>query len=445
MGREQTQRLRPRVGVASLSSPLEVGADRAPQAAEDLAALLSGAGCEVIPLGAVDTPDRSVAVGRRLAGEDVDAVALATVSWCEDYLALDLLEYCDKPLLLWALPGMQTGALCGTQQLTCYLKQIGAPYACVFGAVTAGDELQRAKTFLRAAALKRALRRARVGLAGHRVAGMTEVAASEFALKKAVGPRVVPLDLPQLLARAEEIADDDARAPWEGIVTGAGCCNVDSDTGLDSMKVYLAFKEQVAEHGLAALTVGCYPHLMGRVCLAASLLADEGVPLGCEGDVNGAVGQLMLTLLTGQPTHNTDWLEPLEDGSMVFTHCGSASFDLAEDRADIRLDRVRLMDRGVCALFPSRPGPVTLVSLAPLGGGYQIAVLEGEALSTEMVFPGNPLRVKFATPTPELIDWIHAEGIGHHWMAGYGYVGAEVRAWAHLAGESLRLVPAPKA
>jgi hypothetical protein len=25
-------------------------------------------------------------------------------------------------------------------------------------------------------------------------------------------------------------------------------------------------------------------------------------------------------------THNTDWLEPLEDGTVVFTHCGSGSF-----------------------------------------------------------------------------------------------------------------------
>jgi len=176
------------------------------------------------------------------------------------------------------------------------------------------------------------------------------------------------------------------------------------------------------------------------VCLAASLLADEGVPLGCEGDVNGAVGQLMLTRLTGEPTHNTDWLEPLEDGSIVLTHCGSGSFTLAESADDITLDSVRLMGQGVCALFPARPGAVTLVNLVPAGDGYQLALLEGEALSTEMVFPGNPLRVRLDQPTGEVIDWIHAEGVGHHWMAGYGRVGAEIRHWAKLAGDSLRLV-----
>ena len=47
------------------------------------------------------------------------------------------------------------------------------------------------------------------------------------------------------------------------------------------------------------------------------------------------------------------------------------------------------MTRGVCALFPAKPGPVTLLNLLPASGGYQIALLEGEAQPSEMVFPGN--------------------------------------------------------
>ncbi len=91
------------------------------------------------------------------------------------------------------------------------------------------------------------------------------------------------------------------------------------------------------------------------------------------------------------------------------------------------------MGQGVCALFPAKPGPVTLLSLIARGEGYQVAMLEGEAVPTEMVFPGNPLRVAFSQPVSALIDWIHEAGIGHHWMAGYGHVGAELRVWARTA------------
>jgi L-fucose isomerase-like protein len=324
--------------------------------------------------------------------------------------------------------------------LTAYLKQLAVPFSCFYGPLEKGLNLTKALAFLQAAALKFKLRRARVGLAGHRVIGMTEVAANEIGLKKSIGPRIVNIDLPGLLNRAAEIPADSARPLWQKMLQAGGACKVADEAGLDSMKVYLAVKEQIDRLGLSALTIGCYPHLMGRVCLAASLLADQGIPLGCEGDINGVVGQLILTLLTGRPTHNTDWLEPLPDGTVILTHCGSGSFSLAEKSSDITIASVRLMGQGACALFPARPGPVTLVSLIPVGNSYQCAVLEGEALPTEMVFPGNPLRVKFNHPTPQIIDWIHEEGIGHHWMAGYGHVAGVIRHWAALAGSALKLI-----
>jgi L-fucose isomerase-like protein len=430
----------PRVGVASLCSPLEVGADRAPQAAADLARLLQTAGCEVIELGPADRPEKASAAGRKLAELHVHAVAMVATSWFEDYLVFDLLEECAAPLLLWSLPGMETGALCGVQQLTACLKQLGTPYRAVFGPLDSAECQKRARAFLRAAALAHRLRRARIGLAGHRVAGMSEVAVNEFALKKALGPRIVPLDLPQLLSAAREVSDQQVAQQWQEVVGRAAACKVSDADGLDSMKTHVAVRKLIEQYGLDAVAIGCYPHLMGRVCLAASLLADEGVPLACEGDVNGALGQLMLTLLTGQPTHNTDWLDPLDADTVVLTHCGSGSFSLAEKAEDVQLASVRLMGQGVCALFPARPGPVTMVNIIPCDSGYQIALLEGEAVSTPMVFPGNPLRVGFGCPIAQLIEWIHDEGIGHHWMAGYGHVGEELRQWAKIVGPGLRLV-----
>ena len=84
----------PRVGVGSPSSPMEVGADRAPKLAADLGRLLREAGCEVVEVGELGTGDQAAAAGRKLAEEHVDAVAFAPACWYEDYLVLDLLEEC---------------------------------------------------------------------------------------------------------------------------------------------------------------------------------------------------------------------------------------------------------------------------------------------------------------------------------------------------------------
>ena len=113
------------------------GANLAPQAASDLARLLRAAGCQVVELGAVDQPDKAAAAGRKLAESHVHAAVLVATSWFEDYLVFDLLEECRVPLLLWSLPGMETGALCGAQQLTAYLRQLEVASEIVFA--PAGD------------------------------------------------------------------------------------------------------------------------------------------------------------------------------------------------------------------------------------------------------------------------------------------------------------------
>lgn len=433
-------RLIPRVAVGAVSSPLEVGADRAVDASLRLADTLRTAGCDVVLLGSIGRAEDAVQAGRRLAAERVDACVICPVSWFEDYLVLDLIEECSLPLAFWPLPGMETGALCGTQQITYFLKQLGRPYEVVFGESNGGECLHKTMVFLRAAALQRRLRVARVGLLGHHVHGMTHTAPSEVSLKKIVGPRVVPLDLGGLLARAGEMPEALALAAWQQLARNAAVEGVQEADGVASMQLYAAMKELIAQHGLHALAVGCYPDLMGRVCLPASILADDGAPVACEGDVHGAIAMYMLSLLTNRPTHNTDLLDPADDYSLVFSHCGSGSFSLAEKPSDIKLCPVRLMDRGVCAQFPGKPGAVTLVNLAATTTGYQCAILEGEAVSTEMVFRGNPLCVRFDVPVQRLIHWIADEGIPHHWMIGYGHVAPELRAWARICGPDLRLV-----
>jgi L-fucose isomerase-like protein len=458
--------LTPHVGIAALASPMEVGAGRAEQTVADLAYLLESAGCRVVNGGAVKNAEQARKAGLVFAEKHVSSVALSPASWFEDYLVLDLLEECNVPVLLWALPGMETGALCGTQQVGCYLRQLGKPYQAVFGEIIAGEQLDRCLNFLRASALACLLRRAKIGMAGQHVRGMTETAVNEIALKKTFGCRVVPLDMVSLLHAARKAAMSQKKRIWKKIKAAVKCSKVTDEAGREAAGMYLAIKQIIAADELSALAFGCYPDYMGCACLAASLLADEGYPVSCEGDVNGAVGMLILQSLTGQPTHNTDWLDPLPDGSVVFTHCGSSSYMLAENKEDITLAKVRLANQGVCSLFPAKSGPVTLVNIMPAGAGYQMAVLEGEALATEMVFPGNPLRVKFDVvagvadpgsassrpttgfhcqrsdlkPVSKVLDWIFANGIGHHWMAGYGHVGNEIKDLANIIGGDLKLL-----
>ncbi len=426
-----------RLGLIAVASPLEVGAGDAPALLARLEVAFRAPGSPPIEIAGcmvVTTPDAAVAAGRAFYDQRVDAVIAIAASWFEDYLVLDLLEECPVPVVAWARPGMETGALCGMQQLCFMLKQLGRPYVFLFdeprpelveGLVDASTGsatgLRRAREFAAAASLARQLRRARIGHLGHRVEGMTETTVHELALKRTFGPRVVGLDTKVFLERAAQVDVLPLASDWQALGGQVGRVTATADAGIASLQVAHALRATVAELGLSAVSIGCYPHLMGEVCLAASLLGEAGIPVACEGDINAALGMLLLTRLTGQPVHNTDLLDPIPaENAIVFSHCGSGGFSLAANPAEITLGPVRLMDRGLCCLFPARPGPVTLLNIVPGLNGYRMAALHGEAIATEMVFPGNPLRVRFREDYRAIFGWIAREGLGHHWMAAYG-------------------------
>jgi L-fucose isomerase-like protein len=70
---------------------------------------------------------------------------------------------------------------------------------------------------------------------------------------------------------------------------------------------------------------------MGKVCLAASLLADNRIPMACEGDVNGAVAMLILSLLSDGAVHNCDWLEPVGKDTVLRTYWSNQETGIVAD------------------------------------------------------------------------------------------------------------------
>jgi L-fucose isomerase-like protein len=404
---------------------LEVGANEAPGLLDQLEQAFVTANFGrlkiVRPPEIVKDPGSAVNAGKYFYDQRVDAVCILAASWFEDYLLLDLLEECDIPVIAWARPGMETGSLCGMQQLGFMLKQLEKTYCFLFDEVGAPAALKRSWEFAGASAVRRQLRRARIGYLGHRIQGMTEITGHELALKKLLGPRVVGIDVQVFLQRASQVPAASMARRWQGLKAEVGGVTATEEAGIESLQVHSALNETIQELGLSAVAAGCYPHLMGKVCLAASLLGEQGIPVSCEGDINGALGMLILTRLTGCPVHNTDLLDPIPaENCIVFSHCGSGGFSLAADRSGVTLGPVRLMNCGLCCLFTARPGAVTLINIVPTLGGYRAAALYGEAMRTDMVFPGNPLRVHFQSDYREILSWIAERGLGHHWMAAYG-------------------------
>ncbi len=434
--RRRLPTLKPKVGFFMLCHPCEEGREEAPSLFEKAVLELKKLDLDMVAIEEiVENEDSAHRAAQEFKREDVDVICLLEGTWSSDYLALDILEGVDVPIITWGLPGIRKGSLCGVQQLDCVLTELGKPYKFIYGGVEEKEPYEKIEGYAKASALRRTLPKTRLGLVGYRIKGMTEVTFDELELKSLLGPRIIHFGLNELEDGMAKVRHEEVEKVWEEIKKKVGKANVEEKERINSIRAYLVLKKWIEKEDLSGLAVECYPDFMGWVCLAYSLLGKEGTPGSCEGDVNSLVAMVILYLLTKIPVHNTDLLAVYpEDNSVVFSHCGSGAFSLAEEKKKISLSPVRLANKGICVLFPAKAGKVTLVNLVGRKDTYRMCIVEGEAVRTEMVFAGNPIKVKFPIPVNKFLDRVAENGFGHHWMIGYGNVKEELEDFCKLVG-----------
>lgn len=428
--------MKPVLGTAGLAGAYEVGFADAPELLAKSVASLESAGIETVHSGVVmhslETVEKAA---RAFCGASIDALLICVCTWSEDHHLLDLLDRVDKPVILWAYPAVETGSMCGMHQIAAVLTELGKPYYPVYGEPGDAAVLKEIADIAAAAALKNRLQTVRIGTVGGRIKGMTEIACDEFEVKKRTGVRIVNIDEGELADESLGIPEKDALTELKRIESCGFKITSRRESLLESMRYYLGMKKLIETYALEGIVVKCYPGYMGKVCLGYSILSEEGIVCGCEGDVNNTVTMKMLYELTGQPVHNTDILyADTRANTLLFSHCGSGGFSLAADRGEIDLAPVRLADSGVCTLFTAKPGTVTLVNLVGRGGTMRLTAMTGEAVPCAMEFPGNPLKVRFEKDVLEINLSIAKQGIGHHWMAGYGDVAGQLELFCGMKG-----------
>lgn len=428
--------MNPKIALIGLAGEFEVGFSETPDLLEKAAENLRSKSYEIIKSDDVMYNSTTVAkTVEFLKGSEFDILCVCVGTWSEDHHLLDLMDYFDKPVVLWAFPAMETGSLCGVQQICCVLKELGKKYFFVYGNADNGKVADEIGIFARAVALANSLKHVKIGTIGGRIKGMTEIAFDEFEIKDKTGVRIVNLDEDDLMAEYIKISESEAGEYWEALKSKVGKVTASDAHGVEAVRYYMAMHGMIKANSLEGLCIKCYPRFMGKICLGYSLLSEEGIVCGCEGDVNNTVSMKILYELTGIPTHNTDLLyTDIEMNTILFSHCGSGGFSIADKRENIHLGAVRLADTGVCALFPAKPGKVTLINLVGRKGTYRMSVITGDAVECGMEFPGNPLKVHFERDILDINKQIAAEGIGHHWIGGYGDVSQELEHFCEMKG-----------
>ena len=364
---------------------------------------------------------------RFVAGDEARPNSLLILTGGTEHLALEVLERTAGPAFLLAHPDQNS--LPAALEIASRLQQLGRRGRIfLLGDADGGDEpLARLSVHL---ATNRRLRSARLGRVGRPSDWLVASMPAPELVTTVWGPEVVDVDMAEVIEALHAAGPGEVAAIRDELVAGAEAVREPSASDLDAAAgVAAALRRVVRDHRLDACSVRCFDLVTGERttgCLALSLLLDEGVVAGCEGDVPAALTLLWLQAVTGLPGFmaNPQDLDP-DAGTVALAHCTVARRLVT--RYTLRSHFESSLGVGIEGEIP--PGPATVSRI----GGEDLRSLfaaDGEvvARSTREQRCRTQVLVRLDTDVRELL----AHPLGNHHVLSPGHWSRDLREYHDL-------------
>ena len=141
-------------------------------------------------------------------------------------------------------------------------------------------------------------------------------------LRQRYGFEVVKLPFTSIFKYMDEITDEEAKPIADKIIAGSTDTQVNTDWFLNDVKYYLAAKKMMDIYDCNAFSTACHELCTTEIpqnrkftpCMCHSIMKDEGIPSGCEEDLNALMAMLIMQYAAnrpafmGNPNHETDEL-----------------------------------------------------------------------------------------------------------------------------------------
>ncbi|MHB8276855.1 MAG: L-fucose/L-arabinose isomerase family protein [Candidatus Humimicrobiaceae bacterium] len=353
---------------------------------------------------------------KKISKMDLDGIVIFLETWIECSVAMAAIRMIEHlPFLVWGFPMFtnlkkfreQTGSFVAYAALKGSLDRVGYNYKGVLGEVDDKQILEEVSSFSKAAYTFNRLKEARVGLIGYASMSMYPGNFDHLLLRRFIGPEVIHIDTYLLIKEIEKIKDDECRRFIKDLIkTIEVSKEVKPGELIQSIKMYLALKEIVNNYKLSALTVKCQYELsqvFGMTpCIPLSLLADEGIVSGCEGDILTLITMLIFSLISNETIAYGDVLDVTKDQIILLSSCGFAPFSLANEKKKKSIKNINEIInylsyeqsfkekgkfsilQGILSSNTFKTGIVTFGRLYEGIGKYKIIYGTGECLDTEL-------------------------------------------------------------
>jgi len=284
------------------------------------------------------------------------------------------------------------------------------------------------RSFAAVCRVVRGLRNARIGAMGTRPGPFQTVRYSEKLLQ-AAGITVVPIDLSEIIARAQGMKAGTplVREKLEQIKSyGKIPSDISDECILRQARLAVAMEAFMEENELDASAIQCWNSLEDNygcaACLAMSMMGERCLPSACETDVTGAVSMYALLLAGGTAPALLDWNNNYGQSpdKCVCTHCSNYPKSFMGNEVEIsRLDVLgTVIDREKCfGAVKGRvaSGPMTFFRVSTDDAQGRIKSYLGEGKFTDEPFNmDGGIAVCEVKDLRKLLGHICRNGFAHH-------------------------------
>ncbi len=394
--------------------------------------------------GAVRSLDEGEAVADYFMSQRVDAVVLCPLDFGDERSACKIAEKLRVPVLLYATKeppaiddagmGRVSDSYCGNLSMASglYRRKLPFYYAGIFFP-TEAEFLAEFKDFVRAVAVVKGLKNARIGQVGVRPPTFETVGFDEAAIIQKFGQNVIYSAISDMVEDSKALPDDDpqVQAILKDIKETVPTITVANDYLIKAAKLEAALTKFYSSNKLSGMAVQCWPavgRLLGiSLCALYGRMTGKGMLTACETDVLGALSMIVnqQAALGETIPHFIDWtIQHRENPNWLLAwHCGNAPVALAKDPKSVAL-RARNDMKGELPVkegnpmaglyqFQIKPGVVTFCRLAEYDNQWKMLIAKGKIIPSDETLAGTWSWVE-VTDHAKLYRTLVEEGFIHH-------------------------------
>ena len=408
---------------------------------EEAEAHLKKNGIELICADGVVTDHRQAReVAHEFLSRRVDGEVIFYGAFVLSNVVMDLVcNLADTPLFFWGVPMLErdgrpiiTGSYVAYSMFAGTLNRLKIPYDGMIAAPDGDDVISRLHAFIRAASTKRRLKETRVGLVGYTSMSIYPGTFDHVLLRYLIGPEVEHIDSYSLINLADKVEDKQIREAAALLDNVAEMSEgVPAAMREKALRLFIAVRELCQIHDLQAITVKCqyeFSKEYGMImCVPLSLLADQGMITGCEGDMPCLISTVILNYISGQTAGYGDAINH-EGNILKLSPCGFMPFSLGRKPKKIVKSEYPHFNGLLCS-FVMRPEPVTLLRLVEDVGGFNLMYFTGQGLPSALrggVMPSLDIEIEGS------IESLVRNYPGQHFAITYGDWSREIELLAQL-------------